>query len=774
MRPEPFDTPLQLWGGHECTVNRVKNRWYDQTVRTGHENRIEDLERFASLGLTSLRYPVLWERISPDAPDKADWRWSDERLNEIRRLGMSPIAGLIHHGSGPRYTHLLDDSFAPGLARHARAVAERYPWIEAYTPVNEPLTTARFSALYGHWYPHARDEGAFFAALLNEIDATRLSMKAIRKVNPNARLIQTEDLGYTFATPPLAHQAAYENERRWLCWDLLTGRLDPDSPMTRRMETLGLGDRVKAILDDPCPPDVIGVNHYLSSERLLDHRQDRYPRHTWGGNAREPYADVEAVRAVAPGPLRLERLLDQTWDRYGLTMAITECHNGCTRDEQMRWLMQTWQTAGRLRDRGVPVEAVTVWSLLGSIDWNSLLTKDRNHYEVGVYDIRSPDAPRPTAMVELCTHLATGEGAPPPAAISPGWWERDIRYAYQPVWLTDGTSPRRRWQADRREAQPLLITGATGTLGQAFARACEHRGLPYALTCRGEMDLGSEASIKVALDAIQPWAVINTAGWVRVDDAEAEPDACLEANAYGAERLAKACAAQGLPLVGFSSDLVFDGIKGGPYHEADAPNPLNVYGRSKMLAETAMREAGGRNLMIRTAAFFSPNDPHNFAQAVVRELSLGRIFLAADDAVVSPTYVPDLVEASLDLLIDGETGVRHLASAGAMSWAAFGRAIAEAVGLDPKLVIGRSTASFGWAAARPADVSLTTKRGALMPLLESAIARYADAVRPTLKIIPIHAPAEPVERQRVAEEPRSFAEKPTPAGRTRRAQPIRV
>ena len=772
MRSDNFQTPLHLWGGHECTVNRVKDRWYDQTIRTGHHDRIEDLEQFASLGLTALRYPVLWERISPDAPDKADWRWSDERLNEIRRLGMKPIAGLVHHGSGPRYTHLLDGSFAPGLARHAAAVAERYPWIEAYTPVNEPLTTARFSALYGHWYPHARDEGAFFAALLNEIDATRLSMKAIRKVNPNARLIQTEDLGYTFATPPLAHQAAYENERRWLCWDLLTGKLDTESPMTRRMENLGLGDRVKAILDDPCPPDVIGVNHYLSSERLLDHRQDRYPRHTWGGNAREPYADVEAVRAVAPGPLGLERLLDQTWDRYGIPMAVTECHNGCTRDEQMRWLMQTWQTAQRLRDRGVPVEAVTVWSLLGSIDWNSLLTKDHHHYEVGVYDIRSPNEPRPTAMVELCRHLSRGEGEPPAAAIGPGWWERDIRYAYQPVRLSEGISPRRSWRADRREARPLLITGATGTLGQAFARACEHRGVAYALTNRSEMDLGSRDAIAAALDDFQPWAVINTAGWVRVDDAEVDAAACFEANTAGVERLARACAARDLPLMGFSSDLVFDGTKGGAYDEGDAPRPLNVYGLSKTLAEKAMRDAGGRGLMIRTAAFFSPSDPHNFAQAVVRELSLGRVFHAADDAVVSPTYVPDLVEAALDLLIDGETGVRHLANTGAISWADFGRAVADAVGLDSALVIGKPAASFGWPARRPLDVSLTTNRGAVMPPLESAIARYAEAVRPTLRIAPLHHPAEPA--LRIVEEPRAFADKPTPAERTRRAQPIRA
>lgn len=774
LRPDLSLPPLELWGGHECTVNRVKDRWYDQTIRTGHEDRLEDLERFADLGLAALRYPVLWERISPDAPDKADWRWSDERLTEIRRLGMTPIAGLVHHGSGPRYTHLLDDGFAPGLARHAQAVAERYPWIEAYTPVNEPLTTARFSALYGHWYPHARDEGAFFAALLNEIDATRLAMKAIRSVNPQARLIQTDDLGYTFATPPLAHQAAYENERRWLCWDLLTGRLDPESPMTRRMETLGLGDRVKAILDDPCPPGVIGVNHYLSSERLLDHRQERYPRHTWGGNAREPYADVEAVRAVAPGPLGLERLLDQTWDRYGIPMAVTECHNGCTREEQMRWLMQTWQTAQRLRGRGVPVEAVTVWSLLGSIDWNSLLTKDHHHYEVGVYDIRSPATPRPTAMVELCRRLATGEGAPPAAAIGPGWWERDIRYVYEPVWLNEGSTPRRRWRASGGEARPLLITGASGTLGQAFARACEHRGLAYALTCRREMDLGSTNAIAAALDEIEPWAVINTAGWVRVDDAEADPAACLDANASGVERLAKACATRDLPLMSFSSDLVFDGTKGGAYTEADTPNPLNVYGRSKALAEAALEAAGGRGLMIRTAAFFSPHDPHNFAQAVVRELSRGRMFEAAEDAVVSPTYVPDLVQAALDLLIDGETGVRHLANAGAVSWADFARTIAQAVGLDSARVVGRPGASFGWAARRPADVSLSTVRGEVMPTLDSAVARYADAIRPTLKIAPLQSAAEPKPRGDLSEEARSFAGKTTPAGRTRRAQPIRI
>src|SRR3712207_6011313 len=237
------------------------------------------------------------------------WAWSDERLNEIRRLGMRPIGGLCHHGSGPRYTSMVEDSFATGLARHARAVAERYPWLDAYTPVNEPLTTSRFSALYGHWYPHLRDEFAWWVALFNEIDATRLAMREIRKVNPAAQLIQTEDLGHVWSTKRLQHQAEFENERRWITWDLLTGRVDQNHFFWKRLESMGLTDRARAIADDPCPPDVLGVNYYLTSERFLDHRLHRYPAHTHGGNAAERYADVEAVRVLDPGPLGLERLL---------------------------------------------------------------------------------------------------------------------------------------------------------------------------------------------------------------------------------------------------------------------------------------------------------------------------------------------------------------------------------------------------------------------------------------------------------------------------------
>jgi dTDP-4-dehydrorhamnose reductase len=106
-------------------VNRVLDTVGDQTVKTGHENRPEDLDRFAALGITALRYPVLWERIAPDHPDILDWSWTDARLERLRALGIRPIAGLVHHGSGPKYTDLLDPGFATGLARFALAAAQR-------------------------------------------------------------------------------------------------------------------------------------------------------------------------------------------------------------------------------------------------------------------------------------------------------------------------------------------------------------------------------------------------------------------------------------------------------------------------------------------------------------------------------------------------------------------------------------------------------------------------------------------------------------------------
>jgi dTDP-4-dehydrorhamnose reductase len=718
---------LELWGGTECTVNRVGADYIDQTVRTGHQARLDDLDRIASLGVRAVRYPVLWERVAPSGLGQADWAWTDQRLARLRQLKLRPIAGLVHHGSGPRDTSLLDPQFPHRLATYARAVAERYPWLLDYTPINEPLTTARFSALYGHWYPHRRNDLAFAEALLNECRGVVEAMAAIREVNPEARLIQTDDLGKTYSTPRLAYQAAFENERRWLSWDLLCGVVDAAHPMWSYLRWLGVEEPTLAwFLEHPCPPDVLGVNYYLTSERVLDESQEHYPEDRRGGNGRDDYADMEAARVRAEGIGGWALVLREAWQRYHLPLAVTEVHLGSTRDEQLRWLFEAWQACAHLRIEGVDVRALTVWSLFGAFDWNHLVTCGHDHYEPGAFDVRGP-RPRPTALARLTRQLATSSTSDEPVLDTPGFWRRPERLWMRPLW-TEAPAPRavqvRRTRLARSEPRRLLINGATGTLGHAFARVCDKRGLAYQLLSRQDMDIAEPASVAAALERWQPWAVINTAGYVRVDDAETDIERCLRENTQGPVVLAQASARRGVRMVTFSSDLVFDGMSSVPYVESDAVGPLNVYGFSKADAERRVLEADPSALVVRTSAFFGPWDVHNFVYLALRSLAAGEEVVAADDALVSPTYVPDLAHATLDLLIDHEAGVWHLANVGCLSWVDLAAMAARRAGLPTRRLVPRRTAALHLAARRPAMSVLGSERGRLMPDLEDALERF--------------------------------------------------
>jgi dTDP-4-dehydrorhamnose reductase len=422
-----MDKSLQLWGGVECTINRVGDRFFNQLERNGHWDRADDLKRFASLGLRTLRFPLLWETLAPDSVDEIDWSWPDDRLERARDLGIRPIAGLLHHGSGPVYTNLLDARFPEKFARFAGSVARRYPWIDAYTPINEPLTTARFSALYGHWYPHAQDDNSFARALLNQCRGTVLAMRAIREVNPQAKLIQTDDLGKTFSGPALSYQAAFENERRWITWDLLSGVVDRAHPLWNYFKWAGIPDsELEVFLREPCPPDLIGANYYVTSERYLDENFSAYPPECHGGNGRDVYADIAAVRSEISDLSGPKNLLMELWQRYQTPIAITEAHLGCTADEQLRWFMGIWNAAEEARSEGAHIQAVTIWSVLGSFDWNSLVTRDEDYYEPGVFDVYDGE-PRETLLGKMVREITARGTFDHPYLATPGWWEREKR-----------------------------------------------------------------------------------------------------------------------------------------------------------------------------------------------------------------------------------------------------------------------------------------------------------------------------------------------------------
>jgi len=698
-------------------VNRVGDVYLDQLESNGHARRLADLERLAELGVRTVRYPVLWERTARERDGTLDWSWADERLARLRDLGLRPIVGLVHHGSGPSHTSLLDPGFADGLARYARALAERHPWLRDFTPVNEPLTTARFSALYGHWYPHRRDTASFVRALLNQCRGTALAMRAIREVVPDARLVQTEDVGRTSSSARLGYQAVYENQRRLLSLDLLCGLVTRDHPLWRHLVQHGATPaELDAFRHAPCPPDVIAVNYYLTSDRHLDDDLARYPAWTHGGNGRDRYADVERVRTG--GAIAGHRaILGELWRRFGIPVAIGEVHLGGTREEQIRWLLESWRGAVAARDDGADVRAVTLWATFGSFDWDSLVVRRAGSYESGAFDVRS-DPPRPTALARVASALARGESASHPAAHGPGWWRRPMRVLYG-----EPSAPLAAPEPDLRE--PILVTGATGTLGRAFARVCELRGLAHRVVGRSEMDIANPASVAVALRRFRPWAVVNAAGYVRVDAAEQDAERCRRENHLGPVVLAAACAEAGIPLVTFSSDLVFDGQQREPYVESDPTAPLCVYGRTKADAEREVLARLPSALVVRTSAFFGPWDEYNFVTIALRTLASGRSFRAAVDSVVSPTYVPDLVNATLDLLIDGESGVWHLANAGAVTWAELARRSAELARIDATPLVACSFEALGLPAERPAYSVLGSERGVLLPPLERSLARYA-------------------------------------------------
>lgn len=704
---------LELWAGPECTVNRVGDRFKDQLPASGFAHRLDDIDRLAGLGITRMRFPLVWERTET-ARGVYQWEWSDARIARLRALKVEPILGLVHHGSGPAWTDLLDPAFPELLADYAAAVAQRYPDAMYWTPVNEPLTTARFSGLYGVWYPHQRDDRSFVRALLNEMRGTVLAMRAIRKVNPQAELVQTEDLGFVTSSPALAYQAEFENLRRWLCFDLLTGRVGPEHGLWRYLLAAGASEEeLLSFQLDTCPPAIVGINSYLTSERHLDARTELYPPHYVGGNGRDTYADVEAVRVVGGIIGGFEARLRETSERYGLPVAITEVHLGCSREEQLRWLHDAWRAAEKVRIEGHDVRAVTCWAAFGSFDWDSLVTRDDGHYEPGLWDVRSTP-PRPTALVNLARELASGHAPTHPALDAPGWWQRPERLRYPPQGAVE---------ALRMRGRAVLVTGGTGTLGQAFARLCQVRGVAHHLLRRSELDVADPASVEAALERWQPWAVINTAGFVRVDEAEDDPRQWRE-NVTGPQVLAQACARHGVRLMSFSSDLVFDGSKEIPYLEQDRAQPLNAYGRAKREAERRVLAFAPDALMIRTAAFFGPWDRYNFVTLALDALRRGEPWRAAQDQWVSPTYVPDLVNAALDLLVDQEAGLWHLANRGAVSWSGFAFMAAEAARLDTRLIQPAPGAALGQIAVRPRFSALGSERGLVMPSLQDGLLRY--------------------------------------------------
>jgi len=702
---------LEIWGGIECTINRIGDSFRDQLHYAGHYTRENDIEEIAALGISKLRYPVLWEAHEPDSGIQTiNWEKTSDQLEKIRSHGIIPIAGLLHHGSGPKFTSLSDPEFPYKLAAYAAKVAGQFPWLEFYTPVNEPLTTARFSGLYGLWYPHKKSQVEFTTMLLNQVKGVVLSMRDIKKINPIAKLVQTEDLSKTHSTITMKYQADFDNERRWLSYDILCGKLDRQHYFWDYFISLGIKeDAMNFFLENPYSPDIAGFNYYVTSERFLDENIELYPKHTHGRNATHFYADIAAVRSAKYSGLK--SLLTEAWNRYNLPLALTEVHMNCTREEQLRWFKEAWENACELKNEGVDLKAITAWSLLGAYDWNSLLTREERHYESGVFDL-TKNVLRPTALATLVKDLAKKKSYYHPVLEEKGWWHKSY-----PGGVNNRPSSKN---------PPLLIIGANGTLGTAFTKICERRAIPFRAFSHSEIDITITGDIEKAIDKYKPWSIINASGYVRVDDAESDKEKCFKINSEAPGKLAAITNKHSIQLMTFSSDLVFDGKKQSPYLEQDYVKPLNIYGESKANGEFLVKNNYPDSLIIRTSSFFGPWDKYNFVFYILNSLKQEQNCAVVKDVVVSPTYIPDLVDKALDLLIDEEKGIWHLTNEGMLSWYDFAEEVAERAGYKIKNISSCLQEEMKWKAKRPRYSVLESDKGIKLPSLHNAIDRFFE------------------------------------------------
>jgi dTDP-4-dehydrorhamnose reductase len=257
--------------------------------------------------------------------------------------------------------------------------------------------------------------------------------------------------------------------------------------------------------------------------------------------------------------------------------------------------------------------------------------------------------------------------------------------------------------------QRILITGAAGQLGRALAEE-----FPAAIAlARDDWDV----ELPPPLELEAPDLVLHAAAWTNVDLAEGHPQEAAAVNVGGTAHVAEL----GAPLVYYSTDYVFDGAKGAPYVESDPPNPVSVYGRTKLHGEAA---AGERSWIVRASGLFGSTGT-NFVRTILR---LGREqeeLAVVDDQRTSPTYVGDLAVATRELLAR-PPGIWHLAAQGDCTWAEFAEAIVDEAGLGTR-VRRISSAEADRAAQRPAYSVLRSEKGA------PALPHWRDGLRACLE-----------------------------------------
>lgn len=343
----------------------------DEMESCGHYARWkQDFDLVEEMGIGYLRYGPPIHRTWL-APGRYDWEFADKTFADLKRRNIVPIVDLCHFGVPDWIGNFQNPDFPKLFCTYALAFAQRFPWVQLYTPVNEMYICATFSARYGWWNEQLSGDQSFVTALKHLVKANVLAMQAILSVRPDAIFIQSESSEYFHADCPAAiREAEVMNSQRFLSLDLNYGRrLNSemyeyllDSGMTREEYHFFLDNRMK----QHC---IMGNDYYVTNEHRVS--EDGIT-----GPSGEIFGYSEITR--------------QYHDRYRLPVMHTETNlnQGPRGTEAVDWLWKEWANVLRVRNDGVPIVGFTWYSLTDQTDWDSALrVKNGNVNPLGLYDL---------------------------------------------------------------------------------------------------------------------------------------------------------------------------------------------------------------------------------------------------------------------------------------------------------------------------------------------------------------------------------------------------
>ncbi|MEO7787543.1 MAG: family 1 glycosylhydrolase, partial [Sphingomicrobium sp.] len=359
--------------GIENSIPTIKNGTVrvDQMTASDHYNRWkDDFDCVQQVGINFLRYgPPLHKTWL--APGRYDWEFADVTLNDLKRRDITPIIDLCHFGVPDWIGNFQNGDFPALFAVYAAAFAERYPWVQLYTPVNEMFICAVFSAKYGWWNEQMTTDTSFVTALKHIVKANVLAMTEILKRRSDAIFIQSESSEYFHADSPAAiGMAEVLNARRFLSLDLNYGRR-VDSEMYEYLMDNGLSrEEYHFFLDNRLKQHcILGTDYYMTNEHRV-------------------FADghTEASGEV----FGYSEITRQYHNRYRVPIMHTETNlrEGPTGQEAVQWLWKEWANVLRLRNVGIPAVGFTWYSLTDQVDWDTALREQNGNVNpLGLFDL---------------------------------------------------------------------------------------------------------------------------------------------------------------------------------------------------------------------------------------------------------------------------------------------------------------------------------------------------------------------------------------------------